>query len=206
LIHLTSWAGEAVTVSTYSVQAWLTRLFWVNWILSLLNLILVGFPMDMGRMFQAVTWHYVGYRRATLAAVFAGFVTMFIVALYAILKNDLLLLCLGIFIYQSCKQEWIILETGGEEGLFGYDFSQGYTSLERDEPTTAPPRPRTSWWQRWQQRRAARKIQKEQEQREADERRMDELLDKVAREGINSLTDEEHRFMKRVSDRYRNRP
>ncbi len=34
---------------------------------------------------------------------------------------------------------------------------------------------------------------------------MDELLQKVQREGITALTDEERRFMKRVSDRYRNR-
>ena len=35
---------------------------------------------------------------------------------------------------------------------------------------------------------------------------MDELLAKVQREGnMNSLTDEEKRFLKRVSDRYRNR-
>jgi hypothetical protein len=48
-------------------------------------------------------------------------------------------------------------------------------------------------------------LQREQEQREAEERRMDELLAKVQREGMNSLTDEEKRFLKRVSDRYRNR-
>ena len=34
---------------------------------------------------------------------------------------------------------------------------------------------------------------------------MDELLEKVQREGMAALTDEERRFMKRVSDRYRNR-
>ena len=53
--------------------------------------------------------------------------------------------------------------------------------------------------------RAAKKLQREVEQREAEERRLDELLEKVQRDGINALTDEERRFMKRVSDRYRNR-
>ena len=43
------------------------------------------------------------------------------------------------------------------------------------------------------------------ETREADERRLDELLEKIQKLGKNALTDEEHRFMKRVSDRYRNR-
>ena len=39
----------------------------------------------------------------------------------------------------------------------------------------------------------------------AEERRMDEILDKLHREGRGALTDEEHRFLVRVSARYRNR-
>ena len=34
---------------------------------------------------------------------------------------------------------------------------------------------------------------------------MDQLLDKIARLGKSALTDEERRFMERVSARYRNR-
>ena len=34
---------------------------------------------------------------------------------------------------------------------------------------------------------------------------MDELLEKVQRLGLTGLTDEERRFLKRVSDRYRHR-
>jgi stage IV sporulation protein FB len=34
---------------------------------------------------------------------------------------------------------------------------------------------------------------------------MDELLDKIHRQGKESLSDEERRFMDRVSARYRNR-
>ena len=44
------------------------------------------------------------------------------------------------------------------------------------------------------------------ERQEADERRMDQLLEKIQREGRQSLTDEENRFLKRVADKYRNRP
>jgi hypothetical protein len=127
---------------------------------------------------------------------------MFAVGLFAIITQEVLAVFLAIFIYVSCKHQWIVLETGGEDSLFGYDFSQGYTSLERDQP---PPPRRPGWFRRWLQRRAAQKLQREQETREAEERRLDELLEKVQREGIGALTDEERRFMKRVSDRYRNR-
>ena len=56
------------------------------------------------------------------------------------------------------------------------------------------------------QARRARKLQAEVEQRAADEARLDELLDKIGRQGKESLTAEERRFMDRVSARYRNRP
>jgi Zn-dependent protease len=181
------------------------QFFWVNWFGFLLNVLLCGFPLDGGRMLQAILWPRFGYRSAMRAAIFVGFVVMFITAAYALIQNELMVLCLGIAIYLACKQEWINLEMGGDESLFGYDFSQGYTSLERDQPPVQRKK-RPNFFQRWLQRRAAKKLQRQQEQQEADERRMDELLDKIAREGIQALTDEENRFLKRVAeDRNRHR-
>jgi hypothetical protein len=55
------------------------------------------------------------------------------------------------------------------------------------------------------QARAARRIQREVEQRQQEDERMDQLLEKIARFGKEALTDEERRFMERVSARYRNR-
>src|SRR5206468_2686619 len=122
------------------------------WFGFLLNVLLIGFPLDGGRMFQCILWPRLGYRRATLAAVFVGFVVMFVVGIYSLVVKDPLPLCLAAFIYVACRQQWLILEHGGEESVFGYDFSQGYTSLERDEPP--PPRKRRpNFWQRWLQRR-----------------------------------------------------
>ncbi len=83
-----------------------------------------------------------------------------------------MILVLAFFTYTACKQEWITLESGGEESLFGYDFSQGYTSLERDEPPPRRPRrKKTNFLQRWLQRRAADKLRKQQENAEAEARR-----------------------------------
>jgi Zn-dependent protease len=209
-MDLVQWGdGKPVTVAFQGMgiaAIVLARFFWVNWVLLLINVVLVGFPLDGGRMLQAGLWRYLGYRQATLTAVFVGFLVMFIVGVGSIIFNELLALCLAVFIYVACRQEWIALESGSEEGPFGYDFSQGYTSLERDQVTAVPPpRRKQNWWQRWRQKHAAKKLQREQEQREAEERRMDELLAKVQREGMGALTEEEKRFLKRVSDRYRNR-
>lgn len=203
LVPLKTWSGESLRFSSYSLPVLVSWFFFVNWVLSLFNLILIGFPMDSGRMLQSALWPWLGYRQATVIVVIAGFVTATIVGLYAVVQQEVLALCLAFFIFSACKQQWIVLETGGEDSLFGYDFSQGYTSLERDHPPAAPPRPRQNWWQRWQQRRASRKMQKETETRERDERRMDSLLEKISSQGIGALSEEEKRFMKQYSNRYR---
>jgi stage IV sporulation protein FB len=204
-VELWSWSGAAVNVSPYSPANLLCWFFRVNYILFLFNMLLVGFPMDAGRLLQCVLWPRVGYRQATLVAVFAGFVVAVLLGVFAIWKQDFIAFGLCLFIIWACKNQWMILETGGDDALLGhYDFSQGYTSLERDEPAT-PRLRRQSWWQRWLAQRAAKKIQREAEEREAEEGRMDQLLDKIQRQGKDALTDEERRFLKRVSERYRNR-
>jgi Zn-dependent protease len=201
--ELFTWQGQRVDETSLWPAVLLARFFWVNWVLLLLNVLVIGFPLDGGRLFQALLWPWYGYRQATLYAIYAGFVCMLVVGICGIAFNQVLVLCLALFIYYTCRQQWIFLETGGEESPFGYDFSQGYTSLEGDPPL--PRRKRPNVWQRWLQRRTARRRQRKQEQREAEERRMDELLEKVQREGLAALSEEERRFLKRVSDRYRHR-
>ena len=203
-IKLLTWAGKEDPTTSLAVCI-LARLFWLSWITLLLNVVLIGFPLDGGRMFQAALWPYFGYRQAMFYAIYTGFFVMFVVVIASIAFQEPVTLGLGLFMYVSCKQEWLILEGGGEESLFGYDFSQGYTSLEKDAPP-APRKKQLNFFQRWMQRRKQLKLQLEQERQEADEKRMDELLQKIAQYGKESLTDEENRFLKRVSDRYRNRP
>ena len=203
-VQLFHFGGEMALLPRFSVWVLLAQFFYVNWILLLINL-LPGYPLDGGRMLQCTLWPYVGYRQATLYAVYAGFCTMFLLLLVCFIWNEVMLVVLAFFIYTSCTQQWLQLETGGEDSLFGYDFSQGYTSLEKERPAQ-PRRKQPNFFQRWLQRRAARKLQAEQQRQQEEESRMDQLLEKIQRFGKESLTDEENRFLKKVADRYRNRP
>jgi hypothetical protein len=202
LAKLYTWRGEEHAIDAWGT-ALLARVFWLNWVLFLVNVVVVGFPLDGGRLLQAALWPRFGFHQATMYAVFVGFATFVVVAGAAIIANEMFFALLAVLIYLACRQQYILLETGGEEALFGYDFSQGYSSLEGQAP--APRKRQPNILQRWRQKRNARKLQRELEQRESEERRMDQLLEKVQRDGLSALTEEERRFLKRVSDRYRNR-
>ncbi len=195
--------GPAVLPGLVAWQTLAAQLFWVNW-LGLILTMLPGFPLDGGRVLQSLLWMRGDYRQATATASYAGFIVMLMLGVYSFAANEVIAFALALFVYFSCKQQLILLETGGEDSPFGYDFSQGYTSLEGENAQAAPPkRRRPNFIQRWLQRRAARRAAAEIESRESDERRMDELLEKVQRDGLQSLSDEERRFLTRVSARYR---
>jgi stage IV sporulation protein FB len=201
--ELFTWRGEPVPQHQLAAAVLLARVFWLNWVLFLVNVLLIGLPLDGGRLFQCAFWPWTGFRQATLYTIYMGFVTAIGVGMAGVIVNEVLPLILAGLIYFTSQRQWIILETGGEDALFGYDFSQGFTGLE-EEPAAAR-RKQPNILQRWRQRRALRKRQREQEQRATEERRMDELLEKVQREGLAALTDEERRFLKRVSERYKHR-
>ena len=191
-------------------QSLLAQLFLVNWFLFVVNL-LPAFPLDGGRLMQCFLWRRSDYRPATATAAFLGFLVMLCIGVYAIAVNQLLPALLAAMIYVRCRRELVDLEREVEEeqAATEYDFSQGYTSLERDEaePHAPPPAPapKPGWLQAWLQRRAERRAQRERELREADERRLDELLDKIHREGKQALTPDELHFLTRMSSKYPNR-
>lgn len=203
-VLLYGWSGAPVVVHS-AVVILLGRIFWLSWLLFLFNMVIVGFPMDAGRLFQCALWPRFGYHQATMAAVYAGFISATILGIVGLVANEVMLLALALFIYQMCKMQWFEL-IQAEEGMFGYDFSQGYTSLERETQQPQARRKKPNFIQRWLQQRAAKKQKREQDQREYDERRMDELLQKVHDHGLTALTPDERRFMTQFSGRNKNRP
>jgi hypothetical protein len=86
--------------------------------------------------------------------------------------------------------------------LFGYDFSQGYTSLER---STTRHEAQVGPITRWIQRRRQARFQRQREVEAEEERRVDDILVRLHTHGIDSLSDEDRSLLKRVSARYRQR-
>lgn len=192
--------ASVVRAEAPTVLVWVNRTFWLSWVLLLINLI-PAYPLDGGQVMQGLIWWKAGYRQGTTVAAYSGYFVGVLALIASIAYNESLILGLGLFMLYSSWLRLHALEV--EEGVYG-DFSQGYSSLERDDPPPARPR-KPNPLKRWLQARAARRIQREVEQRQREDERMDQLLEKIAKFGKEALTDEERRFMERVSARYRNR-
>ena len=142
---------------------WIAGWFgYLNCLLLLANLVLPALPFDMGRAFRA----YLGstsvvatrdniYAPWTARATAAVIVLVGLVRLIAYHRSDgLTLIGLAIVIEFLVRIEARLLEDGGyfEDGVFGYDFSEGYTSLESSAPKVRPSR--ESAVKRWRRRRS----------------------------------------------------
>jgi hypothetical protein len=192
---------------------WLAGSFgYLNWILFLANLI-PALPFDGGRVLRAVLGSTaVVPTRDNTAAFYTARAFALILGIAGVIRVALswrldgwVLLGMAVVIEALVRVEARMLEEGGylDQGVFGYDFSEGYTSLEGSAAKVRPYR--ESALKRWRRRRSELRRQRRMAREAAEERRMDEILEKLHREGRAALTDEENRFLIRVSARYRNR-
>ena len=189
---------------------------WINWWLFVINLI-PAFPFDGGRACSS----FLQVMRPSLSAekavgIVATLARLVAVALFvlAFVLGDLFadssappawlaLLLLAVFVFFSARvEETQIEEDQPESDLFGYDFSQGYTSLERStDAPQAKPGPITRWLD---ERREKQRIKQQRIEKEEDEE-ADRILQQLHEQGMDSLSPHERALLKRVSARYRTR-
>jgi hypothetical protein len=117
--------------------------------------------------------------------------------------KSMILLVLAFLIILLAMQEHYQLQASEsyDDSFMGYDFSQGYTSLERSE--SVKPERRVGLWQRWLAKRRADKMRRIELQSQESEQQLDAILAKVHEQGLASLTPSEKRLLKRASNRYR---
>lgn len=199
--------GSAITARLV-----LETVFYLNWMLTIVNLI-PAIPLDGGKILRTALAPSLGAAQSVVVTAKVGQLLALILPLVAwgvgVFESRphvwAPVAMVSILLFFSAKQEIERLNEHEHEdgGPFGYDFSQGYTSLER---RLAPPTPkRKNSVQRWLERRRRAREQRRLEIEASEEERLDGILARLNEVGIQGLSPEERDVLRRVSQRYRNR-
>lgn len=196
-------------VAEFHAHSWLREclllIFAANWLLFLTSLVPV-YPLDGGQLLLTLLNQRLPAELANRLVLNTGMVV------------SILIMAIGL----GCDLAWVVAmgscvmglnlmlglpSVGGssdDDSFMGYDFSQGYTSLERSGTTTEHPA-KSSWYQTWKARRKEKQQSLAASRRLELERQLDELLAKVHEQGMQALTPAEQRLLKRASEELRQR-
>jgi stage IV sporulation protein FB len=165
-------------------------IFAINYRLLLLNLLPI-FPLDGGQILHTVLWPMVGHFRSLMIETSVGMAGAVAVGLVSLaMQGWLLAFCMMFCVYQAYQRRMVLNEGGGEDWRDSFDFS---SSLFTDEK---PKRKRLS-------RRVIRKARRIAQQEKAVRDRIDEILAKVSKTGMPSLTWVERRALKKATQQCR---
>lgn len=186
------------------LQECLLLLFAANWLLFLTSLVPV-YPLDGGQLLLALLNQRLPSDVAHRLVLNTGMVVSVVILAIGLACDLTWVVAIG-----ACTMALNLMlglpgSGGGEDDSFmGYDFSQGYTSLERSGKG-ADREPQPSWYQTWKARRKEKQQTLAATRRLELERQLDLLLAKVHEEGIQALSPEEQRLLKRASEELRQR-
>lgn len=190
--------------------------FWINWLLVLLNLI-PAFPFDGGRALRSILWPTIGYRTAVVwvarsaKVTAAGFLILAWVFRDAFSESAMPaawapLTLMAIFIYFSANQEVERVQRSRQDDDWtGYDLEDDVPDFQEAPMVLYGEEEEIGLLERWREGRRETRRRMTQEREEADEQRVDEILARVHKSGMDSITVEEQQVLKRVSARYRGR-
>ena len=198
-LHPTSPVDESIVPTTG--QLWVMRFYGMSYFILLVNMLPI-FPFDGGRLVHAWLWPRKGYRAATEIATGTGMVGAIVVGLCGLFtEQSWLLMMIAVFGYVTCWQTRRSIREHADSELedLGYDFSGGYTSLQRGERRERRP----GYWERRRTRRTAARVEKLRRLREQHHQAVEEVLKKVSIAGMDSLTAKERRILEEETLRQR---
>lgn len=177
-------------------QTFLVHAVRINLILGLFNLCIPAYPLDGGRILFAWLAIRHGRHRAAVTTARIALAAGAAMAVWGLAQNDLMLILIGVWVLMESFQVLRLARMGGIEAHPAYGGAPEY-----DTGPSQTDRP--GFFARWRARRDRAVAEREaREARELDSR-VDEVLDKVSREGIGSLTPEERDVLQRASERSR---
>ncbi len=158
----------------------------INITLLLFNLI-PCYPLDGGRMFRAVLWPLVGYRKAGYYTIWLAIIISGGLLMYGLINADLSLVLIALFVFLQAWQE----KSMGSDGC-------GCAGMPESRDFNTP------LIEKWRISSMRTRIKKEAETEKDIKGRVDRILDKINDVGMERLTEEERHFLNEAS-RYLNK-
>lgn len=179
-------------------QLWLVLFYHINFYLLLFNMLPI-YPMDGGQLLWTLLWPFLGLRRATLAATQIGLGGAVLLGAWGLRDHNYMLVAIAVMGGLTCFQRMMMARSGfmAEE-------------LLSVEPVLSDKR-RTGLWSRLFRRRPKFSIdvasgnpnpggwESKMTTEDALEAQVDEILEKVHRHGIQSLSYVERQTLERVT-------
>jgi len=204
---LTPWQAP-MTVEAFAEHTLLDNAavlaLYVNLLLLCINLV-PACPLDGGQMTRTVLTGSLGNTRGMEWSIIVGFIAAIAMILVAWKLENVILTSLAFFLILNgyLDRQRLVMGEYFDDSFMGYDFSQGYTSLERSEEQKPQRKPGPI--ARWKAKRKAERQQKLEKEARENELQVDAILAKLHDQGMESLTEAEKRQLKRASSRYKDK-
>lgn len=173
-VGLITASGTALKIAKIFVWA----LHYSNMVLLAFNVLVPMYPMDGGRLLQALLWRKMGYRDSMRVSCVVGLAAAGLMAVFSVVFEELTLLAIallgGIVCYSELQR--LKFEAAEDPGVYGAAFE--------DEPVEAGP---------------SRAEVKAREKAQAEAAEVDRILEKISREGMGSLSRKEKGILERAS-------
>lgn len=164
--------------SSYALVA-IWWLYYLNVLLLAFNVLLPMYPMDGGRIVQALMWRKMGYQKSMQISTTMGLVAAVVVGVSAILFSQMMLFGIAVFGGITCWMQQQQLKFMADPMMAGYDFDRGFDGMPTDSEPKEPGRR--------EKKRAAKQAEHEAE--------VDRILEKISHDGIGSLTAGEKKLL-----------
>ena len=181
--------GSSDVATVGLVTLW--YIHFINLVLLAFNVLLPMFPLDGGRIVQALVWRNQGYKRSMAIAVNVGLIGAVVLGIFAVVWGETLLMAIAFFAGITCWLERSRVRAIDE--MTGYMPADPMAGLATGRAGYGGREPGGE--SRAAQKRAAR------EAKEQDE--VDRILEKISREGMGSISRAERKLLDRRSQKKR---